>query len=142
MRAKKLTPGVNNHAVENPLAFNANSKTELHNIATGSIAAEEMKEDTSNVQYVERSERFILRHLTQATTEDIFYSRKFLESNPKCKTLTSFRAQHNFFEASYRKQDKNRRFKRCTFLETFWSTSLNFLFSWSAKKINKEQAAT
>ena len=91
---------------------------------------------------VERSERFILRHLTQATTEDIFYIRKFLEINPKSKTLTSFKAQHNLFEASYRKQDKSRRFKRCTFLGTFGSTSLNFLFRWSAKKINKEQAAT
>ena len=56
-RAKKLTPGVNNHAVENPSAFNANSKRELHNTATGSIAAEEMKEDTSNVQYVENSQQ-------------------------------------------------------------------------------------
>ena len=39
---------------------------------------------------VEISERFILRHFTQATTEDIFYSRKTLESNPKHETSTSF----------------------------------------------------
>ena len=35
--------------------------------------------------------------LRQATTEDIFYSRKTLESNPKNEKLTSFKAHHNIF---------------------------------------------
>ena len=53
------------------------------------------------------SERFILRHFTQATNEDIFHGRKALASNSKNETLTSFRAQYNFFEAPYRKQNKS-----------------------------------
>ena len=35
---------------ENPFAFNADSKRELHNIATGSVATEEMREDISDAK--------------------------------------------------------------------------------------------
>ena len=35
---------------ENPFAFNAHSKKELHNIGTGSIVIKEMREDISNVK--------------------------------------------------------------------------------------------
>ena len=35
---------------ENPFAFNADSKRGLHNIATGSVATEEMREDISDAK--------------------------------------------------------------------------------------------
>ena len=35
---------------ENPFAFNADAKRELHNIATGSVATEEMREDISDAK--------------------------------------------------------------------------------------------
>ena len=35
---------------ENPFAFNADSKKELHNTGTGSIVTKEMREDISNVK--------------------------------------------------------------------------------------------
>ena len=35
---------------ENPFAFNADSKRELQNIATGSVATEEMREDISDAK--------------------------------------------------------------------------------------------
>ena len=44
------TPFFNNHAVENLFAFNGDSKRDLHNITTGSIVTEEMKEDISNIK--------------------------------------------------------------------------------------------
>ena len=81
-----------------------------------------------------------MRHFTQATTEDIFYSRKTLECNPKHETSTSFNI--TIFEASYHKQDENSRFKKSTFVHIFRSASLNFLPNWRAKKIGKEQTAT
>ena len=53
-------------------------------------------------KYVEKSRLkskcFVLGHLKQATTEDIFYGRKTLESNPKkTKHLLPFEAQHKVF---------------------------------------------
>ena len=91
---------------------------------------------------VKKSERFILGHHKQATTEYISCSRKTLEINPKNKRLTSFKAQLYLFEASYSKQDKNSRFNKCKIVQYFGSTSLNFLLDWRAKKIDKEEAAT
>ena len=63
------------------------------------ISDAKVREKESTIKYLnERSECFFLRHrLTKATTEDIFYSRKTLESNPKNETFSSFEAQHNLF---------------------------------------------
>ena len=82
--------------------------------------------------------RFILGHLTQATIEDILHGQNTIESNPKNETLTSFRAQHNLYEAPYREQDKNSRFKKSFFVKGFGSNSLNFLLNWRAKNIGKD----